>query len=97
MAHYLDYKATIWFRIPIDSEESLYRIYKALHDGESPTGDFPDELYQDDKIEVGAAEAFNDTEMYITPLENDGEATIELYADDGPNTRCIWDNGPKDK
>lgn len=90
MNNYLDYKATIWFRIPVDSKESLQKIKEKLKQGMLPA-----ELYnQSDFIDtIGQCEPLYETEEFINPNENGGQSTIELYSgDDNGNQECIWDN-----
>ena len=90
MDRYLDYKATVWFRIPIQSEENLQKVKQKIEEGLLPY-----ELYNDLDIEheLGQCEPLYDTEEFISPNENDGQSTIELYSgDDNGNQECIWDN-----
>lgn len=90
MDKYLDYKATIWFRIPIQSEEVLQKVKQKIEEGLLPS-----ELYNelDTEHELGQCELLYDTEEFISPNENDGQSTIELYGgSDNGNQECIWDN-----
>ena len=90
MDKYLDYKATIWFRIPIQSEEVLQKVKQKIEEGLLPS-----ELYNelDTEHELGQCELLYDTEEFISPNENDGQSTIELYSgSDNGNQKCIWDN-----
>lgn len=88
MEHYLDYKATIWFRIPIDSKEALDKVIEKVEQGILPS-----ELYNDMSEELGKCECMLDSEEFISPTENDGQSTIEIYSgNDNGNQECIWDN-----
>ena len=90
MDKYLDYKAIIWFRIPIQSEETLQKVKQKIEEGFLPS-----ELYDDSDIqnELGQCEPLYDTEEFISPNENDGQSTIEIYSgNDNGNQECIWDN-----
>lgn len=87
---YLDYKATIWFRIPIESEDDLEKIKKKMESGELPS-----ELYNDPDLKIGQCEPLYDTEEFISPNENDGQSTIEIFNDPVNTfspTNLVWDN-----
>lgn len=89
MDSYLDYKATIWFRIPIRDKETLNKVKQKIE-----KGILPSELYNDldTEHELGQCEPLYDTEEFITPNENDGQSTIEIYSDGDKNTQMVWDN-----
>lgn len=88
MTEYLDYKATIWFRIPLDSKETIKAVIKKLEQGF-----LPPELYDDPDIypELGQCEPLYDVEESMHPTENGGQSTVEIY--DGEE--LIWDNSIK--
>lgn len=94
MKHYLDYKATVWFRVPINSKEDLELVKNKLVNGETPLY-----LYHDENLEVGQCEPLYDTEEFILPIENDNQSTIELYEiqkiDNCTQPIMIWDNTKK--
>lgn len=94
MKHYLDYKATVWFRVPINSKEDLELVKNKLVNGEKPS-----DLYNDENVEVGQCEPLYDTEEFILPIENDNQSTIELYEiqkiDNCTQPIMIWDNTKK--
>jgi hypothetical protein len=78
---YIDYKATIWFRISLRGEEE--KVIEALKNGKSVN-----ELYDEfDDFLVGCDPMF-DTEEILTPEENNGQSTIEIYKD----TELIYSN-----
>lgn len=82
MEHYIDYKATVWFRIPIKKED-LELITNKLVNGETPA-----DLYNDIDLELGQCEPLYDTEEFMLPSENDNQNTIEIFSD----TQVIWHN-----
>ena len=86
MDNYLDYKATIWFRIPIGNKKVLDEVIQKIKQGMRPS-----ELYDELDIEheLGQCEPLFETEEFISPNENDGQSTIEIYSDEGRNTRLI--------
>lgn len=94
MGHYLDYKATVWFRIPVNSKEDLELVKNKL-----ANGGIPSDLYNDEILEVGECEILYDTEEFILPIENDNQSTIELYEIQKINNCTqpimIWDNTKK--
>jgi hypothetical protein len=85
MEYYLDYKATIWFRIPIDSKEDLEIVKNKLKNGETPA-----DLYNTEELQLGQCEPLYDTEEFILPVENDKQSTIEIY--NNTNGKLNWNN-----
>lgn len=85
MENYLDYKATIWFRIPIENEGYLNKIKSLLEQG-----DIPDDLYSNPELDeiIGPCEELYETEEFMRVTENDGHATLELFS----NGELLWDN-----
>ena len=86
MTNYIDYKATVWFRIPInDIEDNLIldRIKQHLESGETP-----DELYNHEDLEIGQCEPMYDTEEFLTSEDNGDCPTVEIYKDG----ELIWNN-----
>lgn len=83
MNTYLDYKATVWFRIPLDNKD-ISKIIDRIE-----KGSLPSELYNDlNELDLGQCEPIYDAEEFMRPCENDGQSTIEIYKD----TELIWDN-----
>lgn len=82
---YIDYKATVWFRIPIkdDSKETFDKCIDMLTAGHTPN-----ELYDEMDEELGGCEILYDTEEFLYPEDNDDQCTIEAYVDD----KKVWDN-----
>lgn len=89
MDGYLDYKATVWFRIPIQDKQTLEKVKEKIQQGMLPS-----ELYNDSDIkhELGQCESLLETEEFISPNENDGQSTIEIYSEGDKNLQLIWDN-----
>jgi hypothetical protein len=89
MSIYLAYKATVWFKIPIKSEESLDSIIKKIEQGIHPS-----ELYDDSDIDsdIGECELLYDSEEILTPEQNSGQPTIEVveYGAIDPQTKIVW-------
>jgi len=87
---HIDYKATIWFRIPIEQREVLDKCIDILMSG----GTIND-LYNDiDENDIGPCEILYDTEEQISPQENQDNPTIEAHIDkEGTmDTEIIWQN-----
>lgn len=81
---HIDYKTTVWMRIPVDNEEDANEIIKKLEEGMMPW----------EVVEEASVEVLYDTEEFIPVEENDGQSTIELYDYDDIRhcNTCIWDN-----
>lgn len=92
---YIDYKATVWFRVPIHNKDKFETIKKLLEKGASI-----DDLYNDPNIkyeDLGALEAILDTEELMSVEENDGCSTIELFGNAGNNQpKCVFRNGKEE-
>ena len=78
----IDYKVTSWVRAHIDDKSNINKIVDDLKNHKYLPSDGLD-------IDTGY-EALFDTEEYITPSENGGCSTIEVYDKDG---NLIWQNG----
>ena len=87
MAH-LDYKATVWFRIKLYSEETdINEVINNLNKGRIPY----DSVVMDSEDEMLIeCDALLETETYIHPVDNDDMSTVEIYSDKG---ELIWQNG----
>lgn len=83
--NYLDYKATIWFRIPIENADIIPEIIRKIENGSTPNEIFND-LYEED--EYIFCEQIDETEEFMTPVENEGYETIEIFKGE----RKVWDN-----
>lgn len=82
MAH-LDYKVEVWVRIEIDQDADLNKIVENLK-----TMQPYDAVY--DCGELWSIDYQVESEEYLTPEENDGQNTIEIYNNDG---QLIYENG----
>ena len=76
MSRYLDYKCTIWQRITISDDKTFESIKSDIEENLSP-----DDIYNkyESTHTVTPITAILETEELMTPFDNDGEATIELY------------------
>ena len=87
MAH-LDYKATVWFRIKLYSEETdINEVINNLNKGRIPYDSVVIDSEDEMLIEC---DALLETETYIHPVDNDDMSTVEIYSDKG---ELIWQNG----
>ena len=85
MGNYVDYKISMWVRIPIEHTDNIPAIIEKFKAGELPSG-VDGELYAED----GSPEYDNmyDTEEYLTPSQNNGDATVEIFQ----NNKQVWNN-----
>jgi hypothetical protein len=81
---YVDYKATIWGRMTFSDDADMNKVIEKLNSGHLPA-----ELSDDAELKFETFHFLDDTEEYITPEENNGCHTIEVYDDD---YKMIWDN-----
>ena len=90
----IHYKVTTWCKLKFDGDVKKEDIIKKLEEGYLPL-----ELGYADvvpNLEHCEWEAINDTEEYLSPEENDGEATIELMEEtEKGGLKAIWDNSIK--
>lgn len=90
----IHYKVTTWCKLKFDGNVQKEDIIKKLEEGYLPL-----ELGYDGIIPnlVNCEwEAINYTEEYLSPEENDGEATIELMEETERGwLESIWDNSIK--
>lgn len=84
----IHYKTTMWCKIVLDdSKISKEEVIQKLNEGQLPfeigfDGDTDSEWI-----------VMEDTEEFITPVENDGESTIELMEETEKGwLESIWDN-----
>lgn len=79
MGKHLDYKCTTWCRLDFDDSVDLDKVKKLIEEGYLPL-----EIgYDQDDIQNTEWSTIIDCEEYMTPEENKGYETIELYNDDG--------------
>ena len=83
MSNFIDYKATVWGRLEFDDSIDKDLIIKKLEEGFLPA-----ELCDIEELKFKHFHFMDDTEEFITPIENDGESTIELIIND----ETVWDN-----
>ncbi len=85
----IHYKTTMWCKIILDdSKISKEEVLQKLNEGQLPSEiGFNDDINSEWMI-------MEDTEEFITPVENDGQSTIELmeYQEGKLGLQNIWDN-----
>ncbi len=90
----IHYKCTTWCKLRFDGDVNKEDIIKKLEEGYHPL-----ELGYDGIVpglENCEWEAINYTEEYLTPKENDNQATIELMEETKEGClKSIWDNSIK--
>lgn len=86
MSNYLDYKATVWYRIPIKDKKHIPKVIEKLNEGDTPSDIFDHLLEWGDNSLY--SEDVENSEEFITPLENNDQPTIEIYKDN----KLIWQN-----
>ena len=85
----IHYKTTMWCKIILDENKiSKEEVLRRLNEGQLPS-----EIGFDEDIN-SQWEVMGDTEEFITPVENDGQSTIELmeYREGKLGMQCVWDN-----
>lgn len=90
----IHYKVTTWAKLKFDGDVKKEDIIKKLEEGYLPL-----EIGYDGVIpglENCEWEAINDTEEYLSPEENDNQATIELMEETEEGyLKSTWDNSIK--
>lgn len=90
---YLDFKHTTWSRLYFSDDANVEKIINKLE-----KGFLPSELCDDPELKFVSSETLYDTEEYITPQENQGNPTIELYTNTENQESWqeeIWNNVEK--
>jgi hypothetical protein len=80
---YIDYKATVWKRVHFNENVDSEKVIQALEEGGL------DDVF-DDELGFEGQETLYETAEEITPEENGGYSTIEVY---NPVGELIWSNG----
>ena len=83
---YLDYKVTVWLRIPVSEEDKD----KFLEDIQNDNFNCPAEIFNDSNYDPEPEEVLYETTEFITVDENNGSSTIEVVEKESGKT--IWDN-----
>lgn len=78
----IQYKTEIWNRMIVD-DQNISDIIERLKNGDTIWDFYNDEISTE-------LEPILDTEVLLTPDENDGQSTIEVY--DCENCAPIWTN-----
>jgi hypothetical protein len=79
--NYIDIKVTVWNRIHFTDDADMQKLVDLIQQIGI------DSIYEDESG-FSELETLYDTESSVTPEQNDGEATIEVYEKD----RYIWNN-----
>lgn len=86
MQNYIDYKCTVWFRVPFEDKDKE-KVLEELQSGSLPT-----EIVNSDGLYLHLnEELIPETFETISVNENEGFSTIEVYE----NNKLIWDNSYK--
>lgn len=83
---YIDYKVTVWKRVYFDKDTDSKKVIQVLE--EDGLG-----YVFDEELGFVEQETFYETEEDMTPEENGGYATIEVYENNNPVDDLIWSNG----
>lgn len=83
---YVDYKVTLWKRIHFNENTDPKKVIQALEEGGL------DDVF-DEELGFVEQEILYDTEEEVTPEENEGCSTIEVYENNNPVDDLIWGNG----
>ncbi len=81
---YVDYKAIMWFRIPIGDTEILNKVTELVENGTTINQLY----YAIDKDFIGSPVPIPDTEHILMPPDNDNRPTIEVFNEGNK----IWHN-----
>jgi hypothetical protein len=93
MRKYVDYKYTSWGRMYFKEDADMSKIIDKLEQGYLPI-----ELGYEKELKFDRFEHLDDVEEYITPSENNGSPTIEVFIDNHIGyPQNIWDNVNKHK
>lgn len=83
---YIDYKVTVWKRVYFDEDTDSKKVIQVLE--EDGLG-----YVFDEELGFVEQETLFETEDDMTPEENGGYATIEVYENNNPAGDLIWSNG----
>jgi len=81
MNNYIDVKVTVWYRLHFNE----YANMKGLADLIQESG--LDEVI-DEELGFVDSDILHETQVRLTPADNDGQPTIEVYADG----KEVWNN-----
>lgn len=83
---YINYKVTVWKRIHFNEDTNPKKVIQVLE--EYGLGNVFDE-----KLGFIEQETLFETEEDMTPEENEGGSTIEVYTEEKFEDNLIWSNG----
>lgn len=85
---YVDFKTVVWNRAHFNDDADMEKVKELLEKGAS-SNDICD--LENGLGFTGEWETLLDSEMQLTPEQNEGIQTIEVFEDD----EAIWDNSKK--
>ena len=83
---YIEYKVTCWKRVHFNENTNPKKVIQVLE--EDGLG-----YVFDEELGFVEQEDLYETEQYMTPEENGGCSTIEVYENNNPADDLIWSNG----
>jgi len=83
---YIDYKVTCWKRVHFNENTNPKEVIQVLEE------EGLDYVF-DNELGFVEQETLYDTDEEITPEENGGCSTIEVYENNNPVDDLIWSNG----
>jgi len=86
MSKYIDTKVTIWGRIHLKDDADMNKLIEILKKNNSINS------ICDESLGFSEYEILYDTEEEITPEENNGDPTIEVFDDAISSVEPLWTN-----
>lgn len=86
MSKYIDTKVTIWGRIHLKDDADMNKLIEMLKKNNSINS------ICDESLGFSEYEILYDTEEEITPEENNGDPTIEVFDDAISSVEPLWTN-----
>lgn len=86
MSKYIDTKVTIWGRIHLKDDADMNKLIEMLKKNNSINS------ICDESLGFSEYEILYDTEEEITPEENNGDPTIEVFDDAICSVEPLWTN-----
>lgn len=86
MSKYIDTKVTIWGRIRLKDDADMNKLIEMLKKNNSINS------ICDESLGFSEYEILYDTEEEITPEENNGDPTIEVFDDAISSVEPLWTN-----
>lgn len=86
MSKYIDTKVTVWGRIHLKDDADMNKLIETLKKNNSINS------ICDESLGFSEYEILYDTEEEITPEENNGDPTIEVFDDAISSVEPLWTN-----